>query len=461
MKRMSRSAIIHHFAFKSPVFRFLGASRLKRAAVVLFALSLAFTLSCGYKSSSYYKPPSKLSTRVLASQDINSSFTLGGLKIINAGNDTVPAVREISAGNTPGLMVMSPTRATLLAFDPSSRTVQVINTVTESNSGSIPLPDMTTSMVIPATTGIGYAAVPSAPMPPTYPVGAVEMMSLTTGALTTIGVPGARTVISNPNGTQLLVFSNDSDAVSILSPLVAVGPIDVGCDNVAASAACTIVPGFDRPVYGILSGSTVYILNCGAECGGTQASIQTLDLGTMTPGTPLPVDAATSAFLSGSTLYVAGTSPTNNSCIGQTTAATACGRLNIVDLGSMTVTGTVVIPDGYHDHIDLSNNGQLFIGSHTCTNVGNINNPNGEIRGCLAILDTTKPGNTTAIIPPDNGDVTGMQSFTGYNKEYVVEGGNLRVYDTVTNKLQINSRTPAGSVPLLGEIVDVKAIDFF
>jgi len=429
---------------------------LKRAAVVLFALSLAFTLSCGYKSSSYYKPPSKLSTRVLASQDINSSFTLGGLKIINAGNDTVPAVREISAGNTPGLMVLSPTRATLLAFDPSSRTVQVINTVTESNSGSIPLPDMTTSMVIPATTGIGYAAVPSAPMPPTYPVGAVEMMSLTTGALTTIGVPGARTVISNPNGTQLLVFSNDSDAVSILSPLVAVGPIDVGCDNVAASAACTIVPGFDRPVYGILSGSTVYILNCGVECGGTQASIQTLDLGTMTPGTPLPVDAATSAFL-----YVAGTSPTNNSCIGQTTAATTCGRLNIVDLGSMTVTGTVVIPDGYHDHIDLSNNGQLFIGSHTCTNVGNINNPNGEIRGCLAILDTTKPGNTTAIIPPDNGDVTGMQSFTGYNKEYVVEGGNLRVYDTVTNKLQINSRTPAGSVPLLGEIVDVKAIDFF
>ena len=76
---------------------------MKRAAVVLFALSLAVTLSCGYKSSSYYKPPSKLSTRVLASQDINSSFTLGGLKIINAGNDTVPAVREISAGNTPGL----------------------------------------------------------------------------------------------------------------------------------------------------------------------------------------------------------------------------------------------------------------------------------------------------------------------------------------------------------------------
>lgn len=433
---------------------------MKRAGVVLFALSFVFTLSCGYKSS-YYKPPSKLSTRVLASQDVNSSFTAGGLRIINGGNDTVPAIREIPAGNTPGLMVLSPTRATLLAFDPSSRTVQVVNTVTESNAGSIQLPDVTTSMVIPATTGIGYAAVPAAPMPPTYPVGAIEMMNLTTGALTTIGVPGARTVISNPNGSQLLVFSNDSEAVSILSPLLAVGPIDVGCDNVAASVACTVVPGFDRPVYGILSGSTAYILNCGAECGGQQASVQTLDLGTLTLGTPVPVDAATIAFLSGSTLYVAGTSPTNNSCTGQTTAATTCGRLDIVDLASMTVTGTVVIPDGYHDHIDLSNNGQLFIGSHDCLNIGNINNPNGELRGCLAILDTTKAGNTSAIIPPDNGDVTGMQSFTGYNKEYVVEGGNLRVYDTLTDKLQINKRTPEGSIPLLGQIIDAKAIDFF
>ncbi len=46
----------------------------------------------------------------------------------------------------------------------------------------------------------------------------------------------------------------------------------------------------------------------------------------------------------------------------------------------------------------MSINGQLFVGSHGCTDIGDVNNPNGEVRGCLAILNT----NTGAvIIPPD------------------------------------------------------------
>lgn len=438
---------------------FLGASRLKRPALVFLVLALASIslVSCGYSKSSYYKPPSGSSTRVVVSQDVNSSFSFGGLRIINAQNDTFLRVGEISAGNTPGLMTLSPTRATLLAFDSSTNTVQVVDTVTEQNLGRIQLPGPTTSMVVPSTTTMGYAAVPGAPMPPTYPAGAIISMDLTTGAITTIGVPSAQTVISNGNGTLLLAFSNDSNSVSVISPLLAVGPIDVGCDNLAASAACTVVPGFDRPVNGFINGSTAYILNCGLECGGTQASVQILDLSTVPPtvGAKVDVDAATSGFLSGSTLYVAGTSPTNNACTGQTTAATICGRLNLVDLGSMTVTGSVVVPDGYHDRMDLSVNGQLFIGSRTCTNVGNVNNPDGEVRGCLAIFDTTVPGNTTAVIPPDNGDVTGLQSFTSYNKEYVTQGGELRIYDTTTNVLQTTQIT------IVGDAVDVKAIDFF
>src|SRR5215472_6956786 len=94
-----RSAIIHHFAIKSSVFMLLGASRLKRAALVLLSLVLASMgfMSCGHYSSSN-QPPSRISTRVLISQDVNSSFTFGGLKIINAQNDTVPAVAEIPAG---------------------------------------------------------------------------------------------------------------------------------------------------------------------------------------------------------------------------------------------------------------------------------------------------------------------------------------------------------------------------
>ena len=74
----------------------------------------------------------------------------------------------------------------------------------------------------------------------------------------------------------------------------------------------------------------------------------------------------------------------------------------------MTVTNKYVITDGYHDRIDMGNGGQLFIGSHTCTNIGDVNNVTGEVRGCLSILNTT---NGNIVIPPDNGDVTGLQRF--------------------------------------------------
>src|SRR5258708_1889403 len=138
--------------------------------------------------------------------------------------------------------------------------------------------------------------------------------------------------------------------------------------------------------------------------------------------------------------------------------STTCGQLDIVDLGSMTKTSSIAITDGYHDHIDMSVNGQLFIGSHNCTNIGNVNSPSGEVRGCLSILDTKK---NSVIFPPDNGDVNGLQSFTSRNIEYVSEGGALRVYDTNKNILLINNDVPAGTINVVGFVGDVKAIDFF
>src|SRR5262249_1997113 len=158
-------------------------------------------------------------------------------------------------------------------------------------------------------------------------------------------------------------------------------------------------------VWGIFSSddSMAYILNCGPECGGTSAGITVLDMSSNTAGTPLPVDAATIGLLSGSTLYLAGTPPPNplgtNTCTGTTTSATTCGRLEVVDIGSMTVTASAIITDGYHDRIEMGANGQLFVGAHNCTN---ITIPGGEVRGCLSIFDTNK---STVVIPPDNGDV--------------------------------------------------------
>jgi hypothetical protein len=352
-------------------------------------------------------------------------------------------------------MTLTPDRTILLAFDSVTNNVEVVNAARGSLAGSIPLAGPTTSMVALASNS-GYAAVPAAPMIGS-PAGAVEVLNLSGGGITaTIGIPSAQTVVSSPDGTHLLVFSNDSNALTVVFPLL----VNTG------NPVTATVPGFDRPVYGVFSsdGGTAYILNCGPECaGGTaSASVQALDMTTLAlVGAPVAVDGATIGWLSGSTLYVAGTSTTNNLCTGQATAATTCGRLDTVDIGSMTVTGSAVITNGYHNRIDMSINGQLFIGALTCTDVGNVNNPQGEVRGCLSIYNTT---NGAVVIPPDNGDVTGLQSFTTRDVVYVAEGGNLRVYDTLTDSLLVestNNITETGTIIITGYIIDVKAIDFF
>jgi hypothetical protein len=433
-------------------------SRVTLLSAVLVVASLSF-VSCGGSSSS------QLTTRVLASQSVASATSSPGLLVINGEYDTLARQPEIGAGNAPGLMVLSPDRSIVLAFDSSSNNVEVISSRTQALAGTISLLGPTTSMVA-LSIGSGLAAVPSAPMTTLgLSPGAVQVMNLNAGGVSsTLSVPNAQTVVASPNGNAALAFSNDSDVVTVISPL----SVNTG------NPVTTSVPGFDRPVYAVFStdGSTAYVLNCGPECASTSASasVQTLNMTTLAVGAPIPVDGATIGWLSGSTLYVVGT-PTasvsngapNNACTGQVTAATTCGRMDTIDLGSLTVTGSYVITDGYHNRIDMSVNGQLFIGALTCTNIGDVSNPQGEVRGCLSIYNTATGA---IVIPPDNGDVTGFQGLTSRYVEYVAEGGNLRVYDTLIDGLLLdNSNDPSlpetGTIIINGYIIDVKAIDFF
>ena len=435
-------------------------SALLCAAVLAAGLSF---VACGGSGAtpSATKPPSNLATRVFASQSVSGSTSNAGLVVVDGYNDTVPRGTAISAGSSPGLMAISPDRTTVLAYDSVANAVDVINATKETSTGSIQLPGPVTSPItsmVALSTGFGYVAVPAAPINGS-PNGAIVVMSLTTGNITsTISVPDAQTVVASPDGSQLLVFSNDSDVITVISPLL----VNTGVIVTNTVTTCTGC----RPAYALFSGdsSTAYILNCGAECGGTSAgvgttaSVQTLNMASLALGKSVTVDGATVALLSGTTLYVAGNSLTNFACSGETTAATTCGRLDTVDLGSMTVANSAVITDGYHDRIDISANGQLFIGSHTCTTIGNAFNQQGEVRGCLSIFNTT---NGEVVIPPDSGDVTGLQSFTSRYVMYVAEGGNLRVYDTTQDKLLINEYITYGTIVIVGQVIDIKAVDFF
>jgi hypothetical protein len=378
--------------------------------------------------------------------------------ILNGENDTIPRVAPIGAGSQPGLMAVSPSRNIAAAFDASTNTIFAADTTKEIGIGRVTLGGATSSFVIPTANAIGYAAVPSATVSGFAFTGAIESLNFSGGSETTIAVNNAQTVVSNSDGTQLLVFSADSDSVTVLNPLAAAPPVDTSCYSNPPNAVCTIVAGFDRPVFAVINSNTAYILNCGPQCGGKQASVMVFDLAALAITQTIPVDAATMALLNNSTLYVAGTSPTNNSCSGQQTAATTCGRLDIVDLNAGKVVGTAVITDGYHARMDYTINNQLFIGSRDCTNIGDANNPSGEVRGCLSIFRTA---DGSVLIPPDNGNVDGLQGFTTRNIEYVAEGGALRVYDTTRDKLLINDFLPQGTINVVGYVGDVKAIDFF
>src|SRR5208337_3170379 len=116
MRTASGSVIIHHFAPKTSFFMSLGACRLKkRILVVIVGLWASLSLvSCG--SSKAKQAPSGLPERVLVSQGVTSAQTFGGLVIVNGYYDTIARVAPLSAGSSPGLMAISPTRNIVMAF---------------------------------------------------------------------------------------------------------------------------------------------------------------------------------------------------------------------------------------------------------------------------------------------------------------------------------------------------------
>ncbi len=444
----------------------LGACCLIRrfpAVVIALCAIMAFS-SCG--TSAPKTSNSGLPNRGLASQSVTSAGNFGALYIINGQIDTIPPVSPIAAGNTPSTMAISPSRNIVAAFDSSTYAIYSVNTATEKSIGSVKLPGCTLppcptpSFVVPTSNQVGYAAIPTATVNGFSFLGAVEVMNLAGGIVTTIAVTNAQTVVPASSGGQLLVFSNDSNSITVLTPGNAVPPVDTSCLSGLPNSVCTVISGFDHPVNAVVNNNIAYILNCGPQCGGTRASVMILDLSRLVVTAMIPVDAAYIGLLNGSTLYVAGTSPSssNSTCTNQTTAATTCGRLDTIDLTSNTVTSSLAITDGYHSHIDISIDGQLFVGSYDCTEINNGNTSTGEVRGCLTILDTT----TGALIfPPYNGQVDGLQSFTTRRVEYVAQGGILYVYNTQYDLLLIDDYILTGEIVIVGYVSDVKAIDFF
>ena len=483
-------------------------------------------LSCGGSSSGSGSKTSGLSYRAFISNSVTAS-TLAGVYIVNAVNDTRGPLSPISAGTTPGMMVVTPNLAQTLVFSAngtqfSDNQFTIIDNASESAAGHVILPGMTESFVVSPDSSTTYVAVPTAPVTGQPSLGAIEVISLSSGAVTAeISCPPLNPNPPNPppppvcvtqgqgdqginqpyqfltmgnTGTRILAFSDSQGVDSVADTIAVITPSSVGTQY----PVITFVPGFDHPVAAFFNSddTSAYVLNCGAECGGQQASIQQFNLTDNTLGTYIPVcipgpapkscagpAAGSVALVNGSTMYIAGTPPfiggsPQQPCTGETTAAQSCGLLTILDLSTMSVTNTapIIITDGYHNRIALGPNGQLFIGARTCTEiVPPIPPPAGaEVRGCLSIYNTltstvgsVPPGGVA--IPNENGDVTGIQPIvqrgSGMAQEvvYVVQGGSLWIYDATIDALEYNPNdqfNPGEVNGLVGYFIDVKIVDF-
>jgi len=451
-----------------------GVSGLKRILIGIFALAAASLtiIACGKSNptgattSTISTKPSGLAFRVFISNALypTTTGTTGPnapvLNIVNAAiNEDILSLSVVSlvgSSTQPGLMALAPNLQSTLVYSQIGNTVTVVDNAKETVAAvagsttpvpAITLPGLTESIAVSPFATAAYVAVPTAPVFGQNP-GAVQVLNLQNGSTTaSIPIPGARFVICSPDGNHLLVFSDNSDIVTVITTVL------IGTNTDPRS----YITGFDRPVWGIFtSNSSAFVMNCGAQCGGKAAGVSVLNVGASSSSSTTPVSAATYGLLNNSTLYVAGTPPGSNTCAGSPTSATTCGRLSVVDTASMTVTGSAVIADGYHDRMQISQNGQLYIGSHSCTN---INISGGEVRGCLSVVNTSNGG---VVIPSNNGDVTGLQQITGRDIVYVIQNGALQIYDTDTNQLQVtsgNTQNNDGQVDIVGQLYDVKLVN--
>jgi hypothetical protein len=400
-------------------------------------------------------PVSHLSKRAFVSDDFDSS-----LHIEDAARD-VESGFTIATGSRPGTMVLSPDKSITLVFDAGNVQLAVVSNSSESVLGRIVLPNVSTGYVSMSDNTVGFVAVPNCPQAScSENFNVVEVVDLKTTFNITGTVPIAQvatTLVLSPTENKLLVFGglgDHQDTLTVIDTATAKTTPATAATQIGTANCPLAAPNcFDRPVSAVLSndGSKAFIFNCGAECGGSVASVTVLDLTTTppTPGASIPVMAATTGLLNGSTLYVAG-SPLGFGCAGASpaTTATSCGTLQIIDTGTLTAGAPIIITDGSHDHMELGSNNQLFIGARSCTNVSTT----AETRGCLTIFDTAA---SKVVVPPVNFDVTGIAPISNRTIVYVVQGGELKIYNTSTSPPAL---TPT-QIDVVGKAVDVKYVD--
>lgn len=426
--------------------------RLRCVLATVLAVSGLLLIGCGGSGSSS-TTTSGIKKRVFLSNETGSANITPpsgvpippGLQIIDANKDVVSAFNI----SVPGAAKVVSNGGFTVVIDSNENDVSIVDDSKEQVTQTFGTLDRVMDLTVTPNGGTAFAAVRNP--------GVLDIINTSTNAGTALNIPTVSRVVISPNGTKLLAFVDDPQT---LSPMVQGGfpqnaffVIDVASNSVtpiARPGSCTTTAPItcDQPYSAVFNGSETkaFILDCGAECGGTagSANVVTVDFSGATPvfGTPIPVTAATVGLLNGSSLFVAGTP-----------AASSTGSLQVINTGSSTVASSFTIQDGLHTKMVMASNNRLYVGSQACTPVSDATT--GLTRGCLAIFNTS---NSALVLPEVNPlrinfDVTGIQPISNRTVVYVVQGGELDIYDTNTDQLT------ATQIAIIGVAVDVVQVD--
>jgi hypothetical protein len=331
-------------------------------------------------------------------------------------------------------------------MDSAGSVITIIDNATETVTFGAPIGDQPFDIAISPDGKKAWAAMRD--------FGFVQAVDTSSGvAFQVIRISNARRLVMSPKGSKLLVFPDPQSDVPPNTHTFFVVDTTTGSFQTITDAV-----HLDQPFTAVFGSSDTqaFVLNCGAECGGTAASVVSVDFTTATPAfapaAPIAVAGATVGLMNGTNLYVAGTSPTLP--VGLPCPISRCGELTVINTGALTAGNPVAIADGTHEKMAFANN-RVYVGASGCTvDTGTAAN---TVRGCLSIFNT---GSSGVTFPQEssfrqNFDVTGLQPISGRSVIYVIQGGEIDFFDTNTDAVA----TGITPIDVVGKAFDAVLID--
>ena len=453
----------------------------KRSLVIcaLAALATAGVLAgCGknFYFAGRVLPPSGIANRVLIAIQNPSSLTRGALQFVDAFydirqsyNDKIPSFSITGySGALPATIQNMPEEQVGAVYGSGDGTFVLVNYQKESSGGNVAtFPGLSSSVFVSRNRQYAIAASQQANV--------LTVVDVAGSKNYTFSLPGVYHVSMNPGGSILLAFVQNSNYAYYPRKLTSADSTTLASYYLAhqswpapyTDCEPKTLPGmclaqmqdpntgnplnFDRPVKGLFSedGSSLFVLNCGPECGGSASAVSIL------PTAPFIVQdgqqsgsVPTQAALTAKTIAVPGGAsnaletaggPNNVDTLyvlgqGSTTGTLAAGQLfsgylTPIDLTTDIAGSPISVSDsapGQRTRMILADDNTLWLGGIRCTEGQRF--ATGQPYGCLTMFNTST--NTVTLIEPYQGDLTGLAAVTSLHKLYIAEGGQVYIYST-------------------------------